>query len=280
MQQEIERIGAIVERFSELDEEGLLPEPPSGLNRVIRDIVELFQVSAPGVEIELVKNLPIGGGIGGGSSDAATVLLALNYLWDTGLNQQELADLPAKDGNGLLLKPVFSGDAMAIFENPNHVPRARFVTGFRVETEPRRALLALLDRELDPLETVVLEADPPPGPWASATGKTPGKARVTLSRYEAHQVRIEVDAPSAGFLVLTDQYYPGWTAEVNGRPAPDILRADYLFRAVPVEAGVSDVVFRFRPKTFRNGALTSAASLLLCLVICGWALWRKKRSGT
>ena len=57
-----------------------------------------------GVEIELVKNLPIGGGIGGGSSDAATVLLALNYLWDTGLNQQELAHLGLQLGADV---PVF-----------------------------------------------------------------------------------------------------------------------------------------------------------------------------
>ncbi len=57
-----------------------------------------------GVEIELVKNLPVGGGIGGGSSDAATVLLALNYLWDTGLSQQELAHLGLQLGADV---PVF-----------------------------------------------------------------------------------------------------------------------------------------------------------------------------
>lgn len=57
-----------------------------------------------GVEIELIKNLPIGGGIGGGSSDAATVLLALNYLWDTGLSRQELAHLGLQLGADV---PVF-----------------------------------------------------------------------------------------------------------------------------------------------------------------------------
>lgn len=44
-----------------------------------------------GAEIELIKNLPIGGGVGGGSSDAATVLLGLNHLWQTGLSEEELA---------------------------------------------------------------------------------------------------------------------------------------------------------------------------------------------
>ena len=46
-----------------------------------------------GVSIRLDKRLPLGGGLGGGSSDAATVLLALNHLWQTGLSRGQLEDL-------------------------------------------------------------------------------------------------------------------------------------------------------------------------------------------
>lgn len=46
-----------------------------------------------GVTIELAKHLPMGGGLGGGSSDAATVLLALNHLWQTGLSRAQLESL-------------------------------------------------------------------------------------------------------------------------------------------------------------------------------------------
>jgi 4-diphosphocytidyl-2-C-methyl-D-erythritol kinase len=51
-----------------------------------------------GAEIELVKRLPIGGGLGGGSSDAATVLIALNRLWKTGLSRGQLQNLGAELG--------------------------------------------------------------------------------------------------------------------------------------------------------------------------------------
>ncbi|MGE5649573.1 4-(cytidine 5'-diphospho)-2-C-methyl-D-erythritol kinase [Noviherbaspirillum sp. UKPF54] len=51
-----------------------------------------------GAEIAIDKRLPMGGGLGGGSSDAATTLIALNHLWQTGLDRAELMDLGLKLG--------------------------------------------------------------------------------------------------------------------------------------------------------------------------------------
>ncbi len=57
-----------------------------------------------GANVELTKILPMGGGIGGGSSNAATVLVALNYLWQTELSDDELAEIGLKLGADV---PVF-----------------------------------------------------------------------------------------------------------------------------------------------------------------------------
>ncbi len=66
-----------------------------------------------GVHINLVKRIPVGAGLGGGSSDAATVLLALNQLWSLGLTRQQLADLGLELGADV---PVFVHGRSALGE--------------------------------------------------------------------------------------------------------------------------------------------------------------------
>jgi 4-diphosphocytidyl-2-C-methyl-D-erythritol kinase len=79
---------------------------PSQDNLIIR-AAKLLQSTtgcSKGAQIILEKNLPMGGGLGGGSSDAATTLLALNHLWQTKLNIDELAQLGIQLGADV---PVF-----------------------------------------------------------------------------------------------------------------------------------------------------------------------------
>jgi len=59
---------------------------------------------AQGADIEVIKRIPLGGGFGGGSSDAATVLVALNQLWGAGLDEDALAALGLRLGADV---PVF-----------------------------------------------------------------------------------------------------------------------------------------------------------------------------
>jgi 4-diphosphocytidyl-2-C-methyl-D-erythritol kinase len=66
--------------------------------------LKLASGSALGVDISLLKRIPIGGGLGGGSSDAATCLVALNHLWGANLSTDELAQLGLKLGADV---PVF-----------------------------------------------------------------------------------------------------------------------------------------------------------------------------
>jgi uncharacterized membrane protein YfhO len=78
-------------------------------------------------------------------------------------------------------------------------------------------------------------------------------------------VTIRTSAWADAWLVLSDTYYPGWVASVDGQPTP-VLRGDVLFRVVAVPAGDHDVQFRFEPRSVRLGLAISVVSLLLLLL--------------
>lgn len=93
-------------------------------------------------------------------------------------------------------------------------------------------------------------------------GGVPARMRgtVTLAAYRAGEVELDADMETAGLVVLSDTFYPGWEAEVDGAPTP-IVRANYFARGVFVGRGQHRVVFRYAPDSFRNGWWISAVSL-------------------
>jgi uncharacterized membrane protein YfhO len=90
--------------------------------------------------------------------------------------------------------------------------------------------------------------------------------------------RVTVDLPRGAFgrLILADAYYPGWTATVDGRPAPVERYSGYL-RAVAIPRGARSVVFEYRPWWLVPGAATSVGALLLTLALAVWPLVAARR---
>ena len=76
-------------------------------------------------------------------------------------------------------------------------------------------------------------------------------------------------------LVLSDAYYPGWTATVDGQPAP-IYRVDGALRGVIIPAGFHDVRFQFRPTTLTPSLILLGISLLLAAFLIIASLWKKQ----
>lgn len=95
--------------------EGDMGDIPTGENLIYRAATALQQATdcKAGARIQIDKQLPMGGGIGGGSSDAASTLLGLNSLWNTGLSMAELAAIGLELGADV---PVFVGGQAAFAE--------------------------------------------------------------------------------------------------------------------------------------------------------------------
>jgi hypothetical protein len=79
-----------------------------------------------------------------------------------------------------------------------------------------------------------------------------------------------------GHLVLSQQHYPGWQVEVDGRPAK-LLRVDYLLMGVALPGGQHTVRFRFRPASFRRGLWLTGISCYVLLFGAFVAMRRKPR---
>jgi uncharacterized membrane protein YfhO len=91
-------------------------------------------------------------------------------------------------------------------------------------------------------------------------------------------VRLRLAAPREQYLVLSDSWYPGWRAFVDGVEAP-LERANLLFRAVRLDSGEHVVEFRYEPGWLRFGWVVSAISLALAALLWGaFSLqWRANR---
>lgn len=159
---------------------------------------------------------------------------------------------------------VYQDEDLTIAANRQAYPRA-FVVERAIWLEPGGyPLNRLTDYPLDPADTVLLEDGPRPAdalpPESGDPGEvldTPQAAEVLL--YQPDRVLVRHNGPG-GYLVLTDAYYPGWNAYVDGVPAP-IYRGDVYFRAVAVPPGTHLVDFRFEPARVGQGAAISLATL-------------------
>jgi len=99
-------VGVRVREDGVIERENDVPGVPREEDLTLRAARLLQRATGTGLgaTINLDKRLPLGGGLGGGSSDAATVLLALNYLWDTGFSRERLLALALELGADV---PVF-----------------------------------------------------------------------------------------------------------------------------------------------------------------------------
>src|SRR6266852_5416983 len=129
-----------------------------------------------------------------------------------------------------------------VYENPRALPRVMVVPDYQIADFDD--LIRNGWPEIDPRRTVLLEQPPPMPPRSADSRAVAGSARI--ERYANTEIDIEADAPDGGFLVLNDVWHPWWRAEVDGRSA-DILKANVLFRAVPVGPGIHRVHFVFAP---------------------------------
>ncbi|MGH9845737.1 MAG: YfhO family protein, partial [Blastocatellia bacterium] len=146
-----------------------------------------------------------------------------------------------------------------VYENLRFLPRAWFVN--RLIAQPSAEVLRTL-REgkfaggapFDPAETALMEMEDFGAraiPLPAVAGRS--RSEVKITRYEPLRIELLTRHSHPGFLVLSEIYYRGWEAKIDGRRAP-VERVNYALRGLAVPAGDHRIEFFFRAPSFRLGA--------------------------
>jgi hypothetical protein len=150
----------------------------------------------------------------------------------------------------------YDGRRHLVYENKSALPRAFLAGSCQVFTpDEMLALLPTLPANgIDLSETVLLEKEPAVRP-VSASG-----AEAVIRRFSLNEIRVDAKLRSPAILVLSEVFYPKWKVTVDGAEA-ELLKADYVLRAVALPAGDHEVVFHYDSSTLKRGLLISVLTL-------------------
>ncbi|GAB4545702.1 MAG: hypothetical protein Kow0063_39830 [Anaerolineae bacterium] len=185
--------------------------------------------------------------------------------------------LSDRDLDGPGLTRIFPAGAPAdgqvrVYAMGDPFPRAWVVHAVEVIPDQRDALARLSADEFD-LRRVAVVAEPPGLALSGAQGNS--TARVTA--FAPHRVTVEVDAAAPGLLVLSEIYYPGWRASLDGQPVR-LIRSDAVLRGIPVPQGRHIVQVWYTPLSARLGLVISGLALVVIIGFEGWYIVRNRRS--
>ena len=164
---------------------------------------------------------------------------------------------------------IYRDAAWKVFENPQAYPRVWMVHQISVEPSIDELRRKVDSGSVDLHQAALLDA-----PLKDALDPKPTGIDETaaIRVFESTQMEIKVHAGSRALLVLSEVFYPGWKAEVNGHEAA-IWKVDGGLRGVVVPAGESTVRLQYAPASFRIGAALSAAAFLACPLLA--LFWRR-----
>jgi hypothetical protein len=130
--------------------------------------------------------------------------------------------------------------------------------------------------DFDPEQTVLLEflADDHKVSVPKEGSLPPINERISITKYHPNKIELKTDSDNHTYLVLSELYYPGWRAYVDGVQV-SIMRANYILRAIPLKPGKHNVIFAYEPMSFYLGASISGLTIFILASIF-WIFNRKK----
>jgi hypothetical protein len=185
-------------------------------------------------------------------------------------------------------KPQFSDKYVPVFRSPDGgqivlqnqkvLPKAWLVPSVVVVPDRNERVTLLLNPAFYPEKLAIVEATPPvqlvpPGTAAGAPGS------VATRKYSNEVIELEARVAGNALLVLSEKYYKGWKAYVDGKPT-DIYPVNHVLRGIYLTPGTHRIEFVFDPLPFKVGKWLTLTSMLLFALMLGreWRLQRRRSS--
>lgn len=159
-----------------------------------------------------------------------------------------------------------SKNNISLYENRDAAPRAYLVPNASYATSAEDSLAKITSANFDPHSSVVIESTTLKNKVDSIS-KTKYTQVDKFTLPDPNHIKITCHSDSPSWLVLTDIFYPGWTAYIDGK-ATRIERANYAFRAIKLPAGEHNIEFSFEPLSFKAACVV----LALFLIITAWCI--------
>jgi hypothetical protein len=160
-------------------------------------------------------------------------------------------------------KQVHSGD-VKIYQALDALPRAYVVHQARSLADDARAIPIMAAPSFDPSRTVLLHKDPGHDqlPESALPDTPPTGSHASVLSYKPHEIVLQAEMKQPGYVVLSDTWYPGWQASLDGQPT-HIERANLAFRAIYVPPGSHSLRLVYRPTSYAWGSGASLGTLLV-----------------
>jgi hypothetical protein len=139
---------------------------------------------------------------------------------------------------------VFADEKYEIYENADALPRAFLASSYKIVTERQQIIDEILSGATDIRETVILEEEPVRQHMSNDCAAGNSVKSAYIENYQPTRITIKTQSNCNSYVVLSDVYYPGWVAYVDGKKSP-IYRANYTFRAIPITGGEHEVVLKY-----------------------------------
>lgn len=168
-------------------------------------------------------------------------------------------------GIGNSFRLAYTNPEVRVFENINVYPRAWLADRVEIAAGPDAVLRSVTRDGFDGRRVafVELERSPPP---ALPVGPAAPSDTVTWLQWMPNRMTLRVSSQASRLLVLSEMYFPGWRAFIDGAPAR-IYRANYLFRGLLLPAGEHEVALIYQPASVAVGAAVSVLSLAMAALI-------------